>query len=75
MEILQEAFENLVLYVLGQLPTTNFTPEQYAQYWSSYLSYLNYFVPFYAFANIMSVWIGTITVSVGVIALFKFLRR
>lgn len=63
--------EQIILKIIGNLPTNDFDFSPYIDDLRDLLGNINYFIPFYIFANIFNVWIGMLFILICAIAFYK----
>lgn len=56
--------EEVILKIIGNFPSNNFDFSSYVENLHSFLGNLNYFIPFYLFSDIFSVWLAMVNLLI-----------
>lgn len=66
-------FSNVLIKFASRLPTSPFDFTSYVSSLREILGVVNYFVPFYLFAQILTVWYAMLVGAVGVLLVIRWL--
>ena len=75
IESLLDVFYNAVLFFLTRLPSSPFSFDEYVSKLQGILPQLNYFIPFYLFSNIITLYGVFLFGSISVYVIVKLVMK
>lgn len=70
-----EFVQQLLVKFASQLPSNPFSWNNYGAEFTSILGTLNYFIPFYLFKTIVTVWLASFTAALAIVIIIRAIRK
>lgn len=67
--------QQIFIKFASHLPSNPFSWNIYGSTFSQLLGNLNYFIPFYLFKTIVTVWLGSFTAALAIVIIIRAIRK
>lgn len=73
LDYVLEFFSNVLMRFAVRLPVSPFDFSSYVSAIRGILGYVNYFIPFYLFSQILTVWYAMVVSAIGIFLVIRWL--